>query len=403
MFDRTLDFLRAFSSGLKLDIQLVHGASIMEERVQYLRGVYDGENDNINSSAWFSQRRRALISPYGVGTIDQALFCTLNVKHHFVRVWGLANRVVVLDEVHAYDTYTTGLIEMMLRWLKALGCSVVLMSATLPRNVRNNLLQAWDVKPDDAPEMPYPRLLLADKKKQVRVETFQSRPLPPVTLSSISEDKEILATCALKCLEQGGHGAVIVNTVDRAQALYRELRKRLADDTELVLFHARFPANERSELEKVVLRIFGNSPKDRLRPGKALLIATQVAEQSLDIDFDFLITDLAPIDLVLQRLGRLHRHKRVRPAAHRQAHLGVVLEQVVFPAHAAMKGHLQRSASILYSHMSAAEGLLIRRGAGMAFSTAIFNGYAATTNSPEAVSGFQTYVNPVHCLSLVPP
>jgi CRISPR-associated endonuclease/helicase Cas3 len=322
LFDRTLDFLREFSSGHKLDIQLVHGASIFSERVQHLRGVYGGENDSINSSTWFSQRRRALISPYGVGTIDQALFCTLNVKHHFVRVWGLANRVVVLDEVHAYDTYTTGLIEMMLRWLKALGCSVVLMSATLPRKVRNNLLHAWDVKSGDAPEMSYPRLLLADTK-QVRGATFHSRPLPPITLSSIPEDKDSLATCALECIEHGGHGAVIVNTVDRAQALYRELRPQLEDDTELVLFHARFPADERSEREKGVLRIFGNSSKHGLRPGKALLIATQVAEQSLDLDFDFLITDLAPIDLVLQRAGRLHRHQRVRPIVHQHAHLFV--------------------------------------------------------------------------------
>jgi CRISPR-associated endonuclease/helicase Cas3 len=322
LFDRAVDFLRASSSGLILDIQLVHSSSLLNESVQHLRGIYGGKGDSINSSAWFSQRRRSLISPYGVGTIDQALFCTLNVKHHFVRVWGLANRVVVLDEVHAYDTYTSGLIEMMLRWLKALGCSVVLMSATLPRKVRNSLLQAWDVNPGEIPDLPYPRLLMADSIR-VQGSAFDARPLPRITLSAILEDTESLAACAIACVANGGYGAVIVNTVDRAQSLYTALRHRVQEDVELVLFHARFPADERNELENTVLKMFGNSAKDHLRPGKALLIATQVAEQSLDIDFDFLITDLAPMDLILQRAGRLHRHDRVRPAAHRQAHLFV--------------------------------------------------------------------------------
>lgn len=109
----------------------------------------------MRSSAWFSQRRRPLISPYGVGTLDQALLATLNVKHHFVRLWGLANRVVVLDEVHAYDTYTSGLIEALLRWLKAMRCSVVLMSATLPAARLRALLRAFT--PDAA--TPPPRFL----------------------------------------------------------------------------------------------------------------------------------------------------------------------------------------------------------------------------------------------------
>jgi hypothetical protein len=89
----------------------------------------------------------------------KALFATLNVKHHFVRLWGLANRVVVLDEIHAYDTYTGGLIEALLRWLKPLGCSVVLTSATLPAKRRAALLAAWGA--GDRPEIPYPRILTA--------------------------------------------------------------------------------------------------------------------------------------------------------------------------------------------------------------------------------------------------
>lgn len=320
MFERTLDFLRVFSPEIKLDIQLVHSGSLLDERVQHVRGIYGERGDNISSSAWFSQRRRPLISPYGVGTIDQALFATLNVKHHFVRLWGLANRVVVLDEVHAYDTYTSGLIVSLLRWLKAVGCSVILMSATLPVQRRNELLRAWNLPIDTIPELAYPRLMMVDAGG-LHTATFDSRPLPSISLTAIDEEPESLTACALECLAHGGHGAVIVNTVDRAQKIYRQLREQLSDETQLILFHARFPADQRSEHEQIVAKLFGNTGKTSLRSGRALLIATQVAEQSLDVDFDFLITDLAPVDLVLQRAGRLHRHQRVRPDEHQEARL----------------------------------------------------------------------------------
>src|SRR5690606_14046569 len=125
------------------------GAAMNEDmrelRAIHLRGLDESRDQSLSASAWFAQRKRPLLSPYGVGTVDQALYAALNVKHHFVRLWGLANRVVVLDEVHAYDTYTSGLIAALLRWLKALNCSVVLMSATLPEARRAELLRAWDI------------------------------------------------------------------------------------------------------------------------------------------------------------------------------------------------------------------------------------------------------------------
>lgn len=320
MFDRTLTFLRAFAGDTHLDIQLAHGGVALDERIARLRGIHgERDDDNVNSSAWFSQRRRALLSPYGVGTIDQALFATLNVKHHFVRLWGLANRVVVLDEVHAYDTYTSGLIAALLRWLKALNCSVVLMSATLPRKRRAELLAAWDVAESDAPEFDYPRLLVTYGGK-IDGDTVAARPLSPIEVHGITESPEVLGAHALTQLASGGCGAIVVNTVDRAQQLYRLLKEQVPADCPLMLFHARYPADERSLREQNVLACFG---RDGTRPERALLIATQVVEQSLDIDFDFLISDLAPIDLLLQRAGRLHRHERSRPHAHYTARLTV--------------------------------------------------------------------------------
>lgn len=323
MFERALTFLKNFAPDIRLDIQLVHGGAMLDERIHQLRGVNASEDESIASSAWFSQRKRPLLSPYGVGTVDQALFATLHVKHHFVRLWGLANRVVVLDEIHAYDTYTSGLIEALLRWLKAMNCSVVLMSATLPAKRRAAFLHAWGV--DDAPDIDYPRVLLASAAG-IQGEHIPCRPLPPIAVVGIAEDLDCLAAAAMEGLSGGGCGVVIVNTVQRAQELYFLLNDKVGvafgDDAQLLLFHARYPADERSEREKLVLSTFGRGEHVQ-RPARALLIATQVVEQSLDIDFDFMITDLAPVDLLLQRAGRLHRHERQRPAAHAAPRLSV--------------------------------------------------------------------------------
>lgn len=318
LFSRALTFLHAFTSD-PLDIQLVHGGAAMNEQIRHLKSVDQSSTESLSASAWFSQKRRPLLSPYGVGTVDQALLSVLNVKHHFVRLWGLGNRVVVLDEVHAYDAYTSGLIETLLQWLKALGSSVVLMSATLPEAKRQSLMAAWGIKAADIPSLAYPRLLLADQQG-VRGAHFEARPLPVIQLRHTLETLEALAAEVLAQIAQGGCGAVIVNTVDRAQQLYLLLRPQLEEDIPVLLFHARFPANQRADSEKRVLGSFGTTGQ---RPDRGLLIATQVAEQSLDLDFDFMLTDLAPVDLLLQRAGRLHRHQRQRPLAHTQPRLWV--------------------------------------------------------------------------------
>jgi len=313
LFSRALTFLGAFANDQQLDMQLVHGGSSMNDEVIRLRGIYGSQGESVTSSEWFSQRRRPLLSPYGVGTVDQALFAALNVKHHFVRLWGLANKVVIFDEIHAYDSYTLGLVETLLRWLKALGCSVVLMSATLPSARRAQLLRAWSVDNNQIPELPYPRVYIADEVG-VRGEHFSSRPQATIKLAACYEGLDAIAELVEQKLLDGGCGAVIVNTIDRAQELYQSIKKTFPGDVELVLFHARYPADQRGEIEKKVLSNFG---AEGMRPSCALLIATQVAEQSLDIDFDFMVTDLAPMDLILQRAGRLHRHTRERPIAHK--------------------------------------------------------------------------------------
>lgn len=319
LFLRANDFLRAFAQG-PLDVQLVHGGAAMNEQFIALRGVNHSAADTLSASAWFGQRRRPLLSAYGVGTVDQMLYAVLNVKHHFVRMWGLSNRVVVLDEVHAYDTYTTGLIVTLVRWLRSLRCSVVLMSATLPQARRRELLRAWGAGPEE-PSVPYPRLSLADDSG-TRACHVPARDLPCVRLAGVGSGIAEMAEAAIAAVQHGGCVAVIVNTVSRAQALYLALQARAQgrQDVALLLFHARFPADERAEREQQVLDMFGTHGE---RPLRAVLVATQVVEQSLDIDFDFMVSDLAPVDLILQRAGRLHRHARPRPTAHERPRLMV--------------------------------------------------------------------------------
>ncbi|WP_269801873.1 CRISPR-associated endonuclease Cas3'' [Thermus sediminis] len=146
LFPRVKAFLERLHSEGPLDLQLQHGAALLNrEYVALLEKVRPEqvEKEGAVASAWFSARKRAMLSPHGVGTLDQALLGVLRVKHHFIRLWGLMNRVVVLDEVHAYDVYTSGLLLSLLKWLKALGSSVILMTATLPPSRRRELLKAW--------------------------------------------------------------------------------------------------------------------------------------------------------------------------------------------------------------------------------------------------------------------
>ncbi len=330
MFKRTLGFLRSQGKDRKLDMQLLHGGTLLNDTFQNLKlsGIHDVKTGGeVRAGEWFTNKKRALLSEYGVGTVDQALLPILPVRHHFVRLWGLANRVVVFDEIHAYDAYTGTLLIHLLRWLLALGSSVVLLSATLPPSIRRKLAEVVDTKLPD-PEQPYPRLTVFSPGEAVRQTHFEPDPARRLTISikPIPADLSSMRTAFETQLIADGMALALVNTVQRAQELYRlfpdgepleregqRVGKRLPDGTEILLFHARFPADRRQKREDHALEIFGTDGK---RAGRKILIATQVAEQSLDLDFDLIATDLAPIDLVLQRAGRLWRHARgVRPIA----------------------------------------------------------------------------------------
>lgn len=327
MFNRTLKFLRSQGDQRQLDLQLLHGAILLNETFQNLRltGIHDEmTGGEVRAGEWFTNRKRALLSEYGVGTVDQALLPILPVKHHFVRLWGLANRVVVFDEIHAYDAYTGTLLIHLLRWLLALDSSVVLLSATLSPSIRRKLAE---IVGEEMParEIPYPRLTLFSPG-QVKQVPFEADPKRKryVHLQALPPDLPRLHESLLRLLAEGGMGLALLNTVQRAQDLYclfppgetllregEQVGKRLFDGTEVYLFHARYPAERRQQREEQILEVFG---ENGCRARRRILIATQVAEQSLDLDFDLMVTDLAPIDLILQRAGRLWRHERGKRA-----------------------------------------------------------------------------------------
>ena len=327
MFKRTLHFLHSQNATRRLDLQLLHGAALLNDDFLRMRisGIYSPETGGeVRAGEWFSHKKRALLSEFGVGTVDQALLTILPVRHNFVRLWGLANRVVIFDEIHAYDAYTGTLLINLLRWLLSLGSSVILLSATLPPAFRRKLAEIVGASLPDKEE-EYPRLSIY-RLGAVNQVHFSADPARrrEIKLSGIPADLPCIRRTMEDNLASVGMGLVLVNTVQRAQDLYklfpegktlgydgRRVGKILPDGTEICLFHARFPAGDRQGREDYVLRTFG---VDGMRTGRKILIATQVAEQSLDLDFDIVLTDLAPIDLVLQRAGRLWRHSRgVRP------------------------------------------------------------------------------------------
>lgn len=329
MFRRVLKFMQDQGCERPLDLQLLHGGALLNEDYQQIKpkGIYDSANaGDVRAGEWFTHKKRALLSEYGVGTIDQSLLTILPVRHQFVRLWGLANRVIVFDEIHAYDAYTGTLLLHLLSWLLALGSSVMLLSATLPPQIRRKLSEITNsALPTE--EEKYPRLSVyqaGQKVKQIPFEADSKRRLSiaiqPVNASLASILNELDSH-----LTQGGYGLALLNTVQRVQKLYQKygegepllidgelVGKRLDNGTEIYLFHARFPADRRQRREDAVLKIFGPPVKGetKTRMGRKILIATQVAEQSLDLDFDLIATDLAPIDLLLQRAGRLWRHQR---------------------------------------------------------------------------------------------
>jgi len=283
--------------------------------------------DSAVAHSWFAPLRRGLLAQYAVGTVDQAMLAALRVKYGVLRLLGLSKKVLIIDEIHAYDAYMSQIIDRLLQWCHALHIPVVLLSATLPQKRRQSLIAAYGGQ--TAQSNGYPLITAIDSEgqvvEQIVPDTFIKRNIHIKLLPYLNRWEEVarLAVCKV---EKGGCLCIIANTVGDAQEIYREIEKIKEPDTTTVLFHARFIASQRNDIEQRCMRLFGKESRDR--PQKAILVATQVVEQSLDLDFDEMISAAAPIDLLLQRAGRIHRHEgRTRPGGMKAPILTVLVPE----------------------------------------------------------------------------
>lgn len=318
MFDRVSDYLSGRYPGKLLNLQLVHGNALLKEEYEkiQLAGIADDESDvtsGVNALSWFTPRKLALLAPFGVGTVDQTFMSVLQVRHFALRLFGLACKVIIFDEVHAYDVYMVEIFKRLLPWLRAIGSSVILLSATLPQETRQELLTAFNPETRiESIRAPFPRLSL-NRDGVITTESLGTVEDRKVRLEFIDQQPESILFALERKIDEGGCAGVICNTVKRAQEVYSKVKDSGQFPPEdVLLFHAHYPFCWREDRQKEVLSAFGRLNEPALAIRRKVVIATQVIEQSLDLDFDLLISDLAPLDLLIQRIGRLQRHSSMR-------------------------------------------------------------------------------------------
>ncbi|MCK7627617.1 type I-E CRISPR-associated protein Cse1/CasA [Streptomyces sp. RS10V-4] len=270
----------------------------------------------LHAHQWLRGRKKQLLASFAVATIDQVLFAGLKTRHLALRHLAVAGKVVVIDEVHAYDAYMGRYLDRVLEWLAAYRVPVVLLSATLPAERRRALVAAYagaaPAEGETAADA-YPLITAASPGHSALTAhpAAASGRRTPVMVERLDDDPVALADRLERELAEGGCALVIRNTVDRVMETADVLRTRMGNEA-VTVTHSRFLAADRAANDADLLRRFGREGQER--PARHVVVASQVAEQSLDVDFDLLVTDLAPVDLVLQRMGRLHRHARARPA-----------------------------------------------------------------------------------------
>ncbi|WP_328869596.1 type I-E CRISPR-associated protein Cse1/CasA [Streptomyces sp. NBC_00287] len=271
----------------------------------------------LHAHQWLRGRKKQLLASFAVGTVDQVLFAGLKSRHLALRHLAVAGKVVVIDEVHAYDAYMNRYLDRVLEWLAAYRVPVVLLSATLPAERRRSLVAAYAGaaagENTETSSQAYPLITAVAPGRPVlsaRPEAASGR-RTQVSVEAMADDLDSLTDRLDAELSGGGCALVVRNTVDRVLDTAAVLRERFGEEN-VTVAHSRFVAADRAAKDAELRGRYG--PDVELRPDRHVVVASQVVEQSLDVDFDLLVTDLAPVDLMLQRMGRLHRHPRRRPA-----------------------------------------------------------------------------------------
>lgn len=262
--------------------------------------------DAAPSGDFFSPAKRRLLYPFGVGTIDQALMAVMSVKHGAVRTFGLLGKVLILDEVHTYDLYTGSLMDELIGVVRRLGGIVILLSATLTKTRREALLKV----PVSSNAYPLLTSVCEDASEAAIEQPIASVRRKDIEIIHCRCDDDAFAE-AFERSRKGQQILWIENSVRQAQDAYRHFCRLAGEqkaEVEIGLLHARFTRGDRRLLEEKWIGLYGRKARTSMPRQGRILIGTQVLEQALDLDSDFLVTRFCPTDLLLQRLGRLWRH-----------------------------------------------------------------------------------------------
>lgn len=345
-------------------------ARLPEEHQRHISLIHSKSNERqygLTEHPWMQGAKRQLTAPYVATTIDQILLMTLASRGFPLRHAALMGKVVVIDEAHESSAYSSAYLDRALEWFGAYGVPVIILSATLPSSRRaamtNAYLRGAGGELGEVPLVEYPRVTHVSPK-----DAPVSSAIPAASSKTIAvqwarqEDAE--ANIA-KAVRERGVAAVVRNTVADAQATAKRLREHTHADVDVVTLHSRFPVGVRLHREEEALRLVGKHDPSA-RAERLIVVATQVIESSLDIDFDVMATDLAPIAQILQRSGRMHRHRRdgtVLPA--RPAHLAAPTLTVIGerPSEEAPPEISPQSAGIYSTHELLATAAVLRAGA----------------------------------------
>ena len=283
------------------NIKLMHSNSwLLDNNSHFEINLLDAAN-------WFSSTRRGLLCQNAVGTIDQIMQSVMKIKYSMLKFLGLENKVVIIDELHAYDSYMKTIIKNLLNWLNCANIPVILLSATLPDNIKKEYISIYS-KEEFTPQNSYPLITCIDQNNEIKEYTCESykNETIKINIKNILGNYDEYAYEIVKKTNQIGFVSCICNTVEAAQKTYLKVKEKADSDTQVFLLHSKFTMEDREKIENKIIDIFSKKGI-AARPTKCIVVATQVIEQSLDIDFDYEFTEIAPIDLLLQRIGRVKR------------------------------------------------------------------------------------------------
>lgn len=318
-------YQRLYENGQSPSLILAHGSRHLSDdfRKSIISIVTsqpdDGSHDATGAAqciAWLADnRKKALLSDVGVGTVDQCLLSILPSRHQGLRLFGLGSKVLLVDEVHAHDAYVNQLLAKLLTFQAYIGGSVIMLSATLPHKMKVGLAAAYQeglggVECSLENARDYPLVTIVKKTRQTTISVQPSqRSVRSLPVRLINDLKEVFDELKAKSADSQCV-CWIRNTVwDASEAFFHLRDEGIVDPSKIILFHARYTLADRLAIEKKVVSAFGKQSSSRDRSGK-VLISSQVVENSLDLCFDGMVSDMAPIDALIQRGGRLHRHRR---------------------------------------------------------------------------------------------